>query len=144
MSHKLAECSIRVTVLLEYQDLAVATRSWLSNHNSVVRNPILLYYCKDFLGWVFQLHTYFQLTALSGLLGRRANYWYFYSQISFVQLLHTLGFVSYLRDLYFDCFQTTKRHSYNSCSIHNPIFSSFHEAVYPVGITTNRSFFLPE
>ena len=44
----LAECSIRVTVLLEYLDLAFATRSWLSNHNSVVCNPILLYYSKDF------------------------------------------------------------------------------------------------
>ena len=46
--NKLAERSIRVTVLLEYLDLAFATRSWLSNHNSVVCNPILLYYCKDF------------------------------------------------------------------------------------------------
>ena len=45
----LAECSIRVTVPLEYLDLAYATRSWLWNHNSVVCNPILLYYCKDFL-----------------------------------------------------------------------------------------------
>ena len=27
--NKLAECSIRVTVLLEYLDLAFATRSWL-------------------------------------------------------------------------------------------------------------------
>ena len=47
--------------------------------------------------------------------------------------------MSYLHDLYFDCFQTTKRHSYNSCSIHKPIFSSFHAAVYPVDVTTNRS-----
>ena len=31
-----AECSIRVNVLLEYLDLAFATRSWLSNHNSPV------------------------------------------------------------------------------------------------------------
>ena len=44
-----AECSIRVTVLLEYLDLACATRSWLWNRNSVVCNPILLYFCKDFL-----------------------------------------------------------------------------------------------
>ena len=87
---------------------------------------------------MFQLHTDFQLTALRGLLGRRANCWNFYSQISIAQLLHTFGFVSYLHDLYFDCFQTTKRHSYNNCSIHKTIFSSFHEAVYPVGVTTNR------
>ena len=104
----------RVTVLLEYLDLAFATRSWLWNHNSVVCNPILLYYCKDFLGGVFQLHTDFQLTALSGLPDRRANSWYFYSRISIAQLLHTFGFMSYFRDLYFDCFQTLKRHSYNS------------------------------
>ena len=49
VSHKLAECSIRVTVLLEYLDLTFTTRSWLSNHNSVVCNSIVLYYCKDFL-----------------------------------------------------------------------------------------------
>ena len=49
--------------------------------------------------------------------------------------------MSYLHDLYFDCFQTIKRNSYNSCSIHKPIFSSFHGAVYPVGVTTNRSCF---
>ena len=46
---KISECSIRVTVLLEYLDLVYATRSWLWNHNSVVCTPILLYYCKDFL-----------------------------------------------------------------------------------------------
>ena len=49
--------------------------------------------------------------------------------------------MSYLRDLYFGCFQTAKRHSYNSCSILKLIFSSFHEVVYPVGMTTNRSCF---
>ena len=45
----ITEYSIRVDVQLEYLDLAFATRSWLSNHNSMVCNPILLYYCKDFL-----------------------------------------------------------------------------------------------
>ena len=40
----IVECSIMVTVLLEYLDLTFATRSWLSNHNSVVCTPILLYY----------------------------------------------------------------------------------------------------
>ena len=44
-----AECSIRLTILLEYLDLAYATCSWLWDHNSVVCNLILLYYCKDFL-----------------------------------------------------------------------------------------------
>ena len=59
--------------LLEYLDLAFATRSWLSNHNSVVCNPILLYYCKDFQWRLFQLYTDFQLIALSGLPSRREN-----------------------------------------------------------------------
>ena len=49
--------------------------------------------------------------------------------------------MSYLHDLYFDCFQTAKRHSYNGWSIHKKIFNSFHEAVYPVGMTTNQSWF---
>ena len=38
-------------------------------------------------------------------------------------------------------FQTTKRHSYDGYSIYIAIFNSFHEAVYPVGVTTNRSCF---
>ena len=69
------ECSIRLTDLLEYLDLAFATCSWLSNHNSVVCNPIFLYYCKDFLRLLFQPHTAFQLIAISGLSGRREKYW---------------------------------------------------------------------
>ena len=52
-----------------------------------------------------------------------------------------LGFVSYLRGLYLDSFQTTKRHSYDGYSIYIAIFNSIHEAVYPVGVTTNRSCF---
>ena len=49
--------------------------------------------------------------------------------------------MSYLRSLYLDSFQTTKRHSYDGYSIYIAIFNSFHEAVYPVGVTTNRSCF---
>ena len=49
--------------------------------------------------------------------------------------------MSYLRCLYHDSFQTTKRHSYDGYSIYIAIFNSFHEAVYPVGVTTNRSCF---
>ena len=52
-----------------------------------------------------------------------------------------MGFVSYLHGLYLDFFQTTKRHSHDSYSIYIAIFNSFHEAVYPVGVTTNRSCF---
>ena len=37
--------------------------------------------------------------------------------------------------------QTTKRHSYDGYSIYIAIFNSFHGAVYPVGVTTNRSCF---
>ena len=49
--------------------------------------------------------------------------------------------MSYLRGLYLDSFQTTKRHSYDGYSIYIAIFNSFHEVVYPVGVTTNRSCF---
>ena len=47
--------------------------------------------------------------------------------------------MSYLHGLYLDSFQTTKRHSYDGYSIYIAIFNSFHEAVYPVGVKTNRS-----
>ena len=47
--------------------------------------------------------------------------------------------MSYLHGLYLDSFQTTKRHSYNGYSIYIAIFNLFLEAVYPVGVTTNRS-----
>ena len=63
---KLAECCIRVTVLLEYLDLALDTRSWVSLHNSLAFTQILLYNCKEFLWWLFQLQTDFQLTTLNG------------------------------------------------------------------------------
>ena len=49
--------------------------------------------------------------------------------------------MSYLHGLYLDSFQTTKRHSYDGYSIYIAIFNAFHEAVYPVGVTTNRSCF---
>jgi len=49
--------------------------------------------------------------------------------------------VSYLCGLFPDSFQTTKRHSYYVYSIYMPSFNSFLEAVYPVGVTTNRSCF---
>ena len=49
--------------------------------------------------------------------------------------------MSYLRGLYLDSFQITKRHSFDGYSIYIAIFNSFHEAVYPVGVTTNQSCF---
>jgi len=55
---------------------------------------------------------------------------------------HRLGFVSYFCGLFLDSFQTTKRHSYYVYSIYMPIFNSILEAIYPVGVTTNRSCFM--
>ena len=49
--------------------------------------------------------------------------------------------MTYLHGFYLDSFQTTKRHSYDGYSIYIAIFNSFHEAVYPVGVTTNQSCF---
>ena len=49
--------------------------------------------------------------------------------------------MSYLHDLYLDSSQTTKRHFYDGYSIYIEIFNSFHEAICPVGVTTNRSCF---
>ena len=45
--------------------------------------------------------------------------------------------MSYLHGLYLDSFQTTTRHSYDGCFIYITIFNSFHEAVYPVGVTNS-------
>ena len=60
----------------------------------------------------------------------------------FLKIDRDTGWVlSYLRRLYLDFFQTTKRYSYDGYSIYIAIFNSFHEAVYPVGVTTNRSCF---
>jgi len=58
-----------VTVLLEYLDLALDVRSWVSPHNSLAFTQILLFNCKEFLYWLLQLHTDFQLTTLNGWLG---------------------------------------------------------------------------
>ena len=49
--------------------------------------------------------------------------------------------MSYLDGLYLDSFQTTKRHSYDSYSIYIAIFSSFLQAVYPVGVTDLRPYY---
>ena len=49
--------------------------------------------------------------------------------------------MSHFHGLYLNSFQTTKRHSYDGYSIYIAIFNSFHEAVYPVGVTTYRSCF---
>ena len=38
------DCSIRMTALLEYLDLALATPSWISCYNSVALSLILLHH----------------------------------------------------------------------------------------------------
>ena len=38
------DCSIRMTALLEYLDLALATLSWISCYNSVALSLILLHH----------------------------------------------------------------------------------------------------
>jgi len=62
-----------VTVLLEYLDLALDVRSWVSLHNSQSLIQILLYYCKDYVWWLFQLQTDFQFTSVSGLRAIHTN-----------------------------------------------------------------------
>ena len=49
--------------------------------------------------------------------------------------------MSYLRGLYLDSFQTTKKHSYDCCSIYIAIFNWFLKGVYPVGVTDLRPYF---
>jgi len=130
MTFKLAKGSIRETVLLEYLNLVLDTHSWVSLHNSLAFTQILLYYCKEFLWWLFQLQTDFQLTTLNGC---SITGWIFYSQ-------HHLVFVSYLHGLSPDFFQTTKRHLYNDYSTYMPSFIQFLPAIFPVGVTDLRSF----
>ena len=47
--------------------------SWDSHHNSVAFTLIFLYTIQGLSMIIFQLQTYFQLTPLSGLPGRREN-----------------------------------------------------------------------
>jgi len=49
------ECSIRVTVLLEYLNLALDAHSWVSIHSSRSFIQILLYYCNE----LFQLSAWY-------------------------------------------------------------------------------------
>ena len=56
-----------MTVLLEYHDFALDTHSWVSLVHSSAFTQILLYYCKNFQWWFFQLQTDFQFIALSSL-----------------------------------------------------------------------------
>ena len=52
-----------------------------------------------------------------------------------------VGFCVISRWPLLDSFQTTKRHYYDSYSIYIAIFSSFLQAVYPVGVTDLRPYF---
>jgi len=138
MTFNPAECSLRGTSLLEYLDLTLNARSWVSLHNSLALTRILLYYCKEFLWWLPQLLIDFQLTTLNGC---SITGWVFFFANSIASFWHRLGFVSYFHGLFLDSFQTTKRHSYYDYSIYMPNFNSILEAVYPVGVTINRSCF---
>ena len=51
--------------------------------------------------------------------------------------MHLSALLQFAFSTDFDSFQTTKRHSYDGYYIYIAIFNSFHEAVYPVGVTTN-------
>ena len=138
MTCKLTECFIKVTALLEYLDLALKTRSWVSLHNTLAFAQIILYYCKEFLLWLLQLQINFQPNTLNSC---STTTWIFYLQI------WSCGFdtgwvLSYLHGLFLDSFQTTQRHSFCVYSIYMPIFNSFLEAVYPVAVTTNQSCFM--
>jgi len=130
------ECSIRVTVLLEYLDLALDTRSWVSLHNSLAFTQILLYYCKEFLWWLLQLQTDFQLTTVNGC---GITGWSFYLQVWSSNF--DTGWVLCHISVVFSWFLSNhKRHSYNGYSTYMPSFIQFLPVVYPVNVTDLRPF----
>jgi len=112
------DCSIRISWIL---------CSWILLHNSQRFTHILLFYCKDFLWWLFQL----QKGQISVHFFKQFA-WYAWKLIDilFIELdcriLTKIGF-GFISQWYL--FRTTKRHCY---SIYMPRF----QAVYPVGMTT--------
>ena len=128
----LAECSIGVTVLLEYPDIASDVCSLVPLHRNLLAfTQILLYYCRGFLWWPLQLQTDFQLTALNswGIIGLSFNHKFNCVALTLV------GFC------FPDSFQTTKKHSYDDCSIYMPSFYRSLPADYPVGVSDIWPFF---
>ena len=65
----LTDCSIRVTALLEYFDLALIAHSWFL-HNSLDWSSILLKHWRALQSWKIHPHTNFQLILLHSLSGR--------------------------------------------------------------------------
>ena len=55
------ECTIRVTVLLDYLDRAFSICSYLLFYNLLILDPILLSFGKDNLLCLIHLHSNFQL-----------------------------------------------------------------------------------
>jgi len=140
MTFKLVECFIKETVLLEYLNLTLGACSWVSLCNSLAFTQILLYYCKEFLWWLFQLQADFQLATLNscGITG-----WSFYSQIrlcnfdtSWVLCNFDTSWVLYHISVVFSrFFSNHKRHSYDGYSAYMLSFIQFLPVVYPVGLT---------
>ena len=55
------ECTIRVTVLLEYLDRTFSICGYLLFYNLLILDPILLFFEKDCLVCLVHLHSNFQL-----------------------------------------------------------------------------------
>ena len=124
----LTECSIRVTVLLEYLALDILC-SWVSLHNSLTFTQIPVYYCMGFLWWLLQLQTNFQFTILNG--------WDITEQIFYSQIwLHYFtGWVLCHISVVFSLIPSNhKRHSRDGYSIYTRSFKQSFQTVYPVGI----------
>jgi len=111
--------TVRVTVLLEYLDLTVDTRSWVSLYNSQSLIQILQYYCR----------------VLSNLPGKHKAAYKLIDSL-FAKLDHAIltqvgfGFISL-----WPLIQFFERYIYNGYSSYMPSFNSFLLAVYLVGVT---------
>ena len=71
------ECTIRVTVLLEYLDHAFSICGCLLFYNSLIFNPILLSFGRGSFLCLVHLHSNFQLISLCSLCDIRPGYSWF-------------------------------------------------------------------
>ena len=102
------ECSIRVTILLAYLTQAfslISTCFW--QHNSVIADPILLFFGKSFSRWLIHHQSNFQLIPFCGLSDSGKCSSFFSMQKSIVGFLPELEFS-------FKCLLLLRRLSYNS------------------------------
>ena len=111
-------------LVIEYFDRAFYTRSFLQLYNSVLIDPILLYFGMGSLIWLIHLHNKFQLLALSPLSDTGGNSWFIIMRKSIAQFLPRLSLASYLCLLVLDSFLTTKRHPSDVQPNYIPISSS--------------------